>query len=72
MPVGATIIGFADGIAVAIVTKCVVQVEMNANEVVAKVMAWLEKMWIELADHKTESGNTSCSYILLLNISELC
>lgn len=41
LPSGATITLFADNIAIVVIAQCVVQVDINASEAVAKVKAWL-------------------------------
>lgn len=55
VPVGATIVGFADDIAVVVTAKHVDEVELIANETILKVMNWLESVGLKLAEQKTEA-----------------
>lgn len=55
VPNGATIIGFADDIAIVIVAKSTQEIEVVANEAVSAVGAWLQSVGLQLAEHKTEA-----------------
>lgn len=55
IPHGATVIGFADDIAIVIVAKTIQEIEVAANEAVTAVGAWLHSVGLQLAEHKTEA-----------------
>lgn len=55
IPSEATIIGFADDIAVVVVAKHLDEVEMYARESIKQIKEWLDRAGLELAEHKTEA-----------------
>ena len=55
VPKEATIIGFADDLAVVVVAKQPEDVEMYANETISAIKAWLEMVQLDLAEQKTEA-----------------
>lgn len=55
IPYGATVVGFADDIAVVVVAKEVRQVEARSNAAIRSIQEWLLSAGLELAGHKTEA-----------------
>lgn len=55
IPDGATIVGFADDIAIVVVAKEVRQVELTSNAAIHIVQDWLSTAGLVLAEHKTEA-----------------
>ena len=55
IPDEASIIGFADDIAIVIRARFLDEVEMYANDTIRIIKDWLQKTGLELADHKTEA-----------------
>lgn len=55
LPDGATVVGFADDIAVVVTAKHIDEVECIANEAVLEIRKWLYSVGLELAEHKTEA-----------------
>ncbi|XP_066906481.1 uncharacterized protein [Halyomorpha halys] len=54
LPEGATVVGFADDVAVVVSAKYWEEVILIANQAVATVRGWLSSVGLQLADHKTE------------------
>jgi len=55
MPANVHVTGFADDVAITIVTKTTVEVEDMAKTAVRKVESWLSLAGLQLAAHKTEA-----------------
>lgn len=55
VPTGATIIGYADDIAIIAEAKYIDETEFLANQTINAVRNWLASAGLTLADHKTEA-----------------
>lgn len=55
VPNGATVIGFADDIAIVVVAKSIEEIEVVANEAISALGVWLHSAGLQLAEHKTEA-----------------
>lgn len=55
VPNGATVIGFADDIAIVVVAKSIEEIEVVANEAISVIESWLHSVGLNLAEHKTEA-----------------
>lgn len=55
VPSGATVIGFADDIAIVVVAKSLEEIVEVANEAISAMGAWLHSVGLQLAEHKTEA-----------------
>lgn len=54
-PVGYTIVGFADNIAIGLVNKTVEEIEEEAKTAMRIVQAWLNRVELSLAVHTAEA-----------------
>lgn len=54
IPEEATVIGFADDIAVTVTARYIEEIELIANEVIHTIGGWMKNAGLELAEHKTE------------------
>ena len=55
LPANATIVGFADNIALVITASSLEQAALLADASIGEVKLWLMSMGLTLADHKTEA-----------------
>lgn len=55
IPEEASIIGFADDIAIVVCARFLDEVEMYANDTIRIIKSWLAEKGLKLADHKTEA-----------------
>nr|XP_041630578.1 uncharacterized protein LOC121502027 [Drosophila kikkawai] len=55
MPVGTSLVGFADDVAIVVVAKELATVEAHADAAVQAVESWLANAGLQLAAHKTEA-----------------
>lgn len=59
LPDGVEVVCSADDIPLVVVAKHLYEIEFLANESVKMVKEWIEKVGLELAEHKTEGEDTS-------------
>ena len=55
LPEEATIVGFADDVAIVVVAKLLEEVVQLSNDTIEIVQRWLQSVGLELAEHKTEA-----------------